>query len=267
LAIYGVPTALVLAVIASLVWSWSGEVAARAARLGRAQENYARAYLGGGERLPDKQALDLARRRELDQQRALDAVEGALVATLPKEFRDTQFNNANGLLRQVLVGLRAQAERGDIALPVALPLEGGFDPDETARSRQLAQLYLVQQTLRLLLDGCQRIDSFELKDAYCDASRRYAVFTCEFRLRADFRTVYAMIRLLADNPHGIGLRTCSLRPMPGSTSQIEFSGSASLLCPIEERWALPVVAGVVAEEPARSGDRPRPPRSTTARGR
>lgn len=264
--LYAAPAGIVVLVVGFVVWSWSGTVGERTRRLERAHADYADYYLGDGERLPEERALAQGEERGTAQREALDAAERMLVVALPEEFRTDNYNNAGGLLQRIMVAIDGKAQRRDIKLPADLPLRSGFNPDVSVRSRELAQLYLLDQSMRVMLNGATRIESVELAGAYRDPASRYAVFTCDFRLRADFRSCYEMIRHFAESAAGIGLRACDLRPVPGSDELMEFGGTVSLLCVYDERWELPEAA-IAADGGEADDARNERPRRRTGRGR
>ncbi|MFW5845992.1 MAG: hypothetical protein ACOCXJ_07180 [Planctomycetota bacterium] len=237
--LYAAPTALVILIVGVFLSGRTVAIERGAARLDDAHERYEEHYLGPeAGRVPAREALRLAEEREADQRSAVITAETSLVAELPEEFTTDLFTNASGLQRRIMVGLRAQSERTAVPLPGSLPLESGLNPDDATRSVELAQLYLLQEAMRLVMGQAESVQQVELAGSYQDPTGRYAVFLMDLALRSDFRSAYTLLAALADNEAGLGLRSCELRPRNDEPRAVDLRCTVSMVTFRRDGWEL-----------------------------
>jgi hypothetical protein len=200
--------------------------------------DYAKAQSNGTRLDSQIQALQRAAQ---DQTKALEQAAGTLVPELKPEYQVTDLTSGANRVATDLKALRQRADRTRVALPGSLPLEGGLDPDESARQLQLAQLWLYRLALDTVMDaGVTRIATVTPGRAWSDPSGTYAILTADLDLDAPYEALQATLQaLLAGHRQGLGLRALALTPNPAKADgPLRAKLTVSLLTANRAAWKL-----------------------------
>lgn len=203
---------------------------------------------------PSQEALTAARRIGEHQADERKRAESTLVAALPDDYRRTDVNQAGSRLSADLAALKQRAQRQKIALPASLPFEGGFDPDETKRSLQLAQLHLYRSVADLVMDsGITRILTIKEGTPYRDASGTFAVIPCEFTVEGSYDAIVSLLDgMRARHESGFGIRDLKLTQ---AAQNVGATFLATVIVVNEPAWQL---AAVSSTAPTGRGSPSRP---------
>jgi hypothetical protein len=218
-------------------WMW-WRTDARQAVEGQAAQAVRRYDLFHPARGVEAGAVENTITQELQVRRdALVERERRLVPSLPDAFLTADLSAAEGLFREVQVGIQQKAQRQGVVLG-ELPFRSGVEAGAAERRLQLAQLYLVQQMVETALDaGVATIGAVRPGVPFRDSSGHYALIICDYEVSGSWSAVAKLMDLYAERQErsGCGLRNLALERRG---DQVLVRCTSSLVTPNQAEWGL-----------------------------